>query len=309
MTARPKWLAIVGPTGSGKSALALALARALDGEIISCDSVQLYRRFDIGSAKPSLEEQSLVKHHLIDCFDWHEDCDAARYALLARDMIDTIAARGRLPIVVGGTGLYLRALLAEAFHDELPKDPELRASLQQDSSETLYQRLQALDPLRAQQLHPNDRFRVIRALELTLLLGEPVSSRFVSEASPPRSELRNMGFLIVLEPPRASLHRNISQRTEAMLAAGLIKEVQGLLADGIAPDCKPMLSIGYKQVVHALQSQQSYAELAATIDAATRQYAKRQCTWFRKVDADQRLSIWEPRSVINSLQAIFGSVP
>jgi tRNA dimethylallyltransferase len=303
VTAARRWLAIAGPTGSGKSALALAAAAALDGEIIGCDSVQLYRGFDIGAAKPTAEERESVPHHLVDCLDWHEDCDAARYALLARQALAAVQARGRLPIVVGGTGLYLRALVADAFHDDLPKDEALRAELRAEAPERSYARLVSLDPARATQLHPNDRFRVIRALELCLLLGRPVSELLAAAGRERRTELGEACHLVVLEPPRRALHAAIAARTRQMLEQGLLDEVRGLLAAGVVADCKPMQSIGYKQSVAHLSGALPAADLAAAIDAATRQYAKRQCTWFGKVAADVRLERWEVGPVVAELQS------
>jgi tRNA dimethylallyltransferase len=266
----------------------MELAEKLSGEIIGCDSVQLYRGFDIGSAKPTAVDFSRIPHHLYDVFDWHEECDAALYATLARAAIDRVQARGRIPIVTGGTGLYLRALLGGGWNLDLPKDDALRQRLQSEPSDTLYARLCALDPERAKALHPNDRFRVIRALELVTLLGRPLHEAGFDATKPGDQS----GLIVVLEPPRPILHERIARRTEAMLAQGLIQEVEGLLARGVRPDCKPMGSIGYKEVAEYLQGDTrgvSRADLAATIQTATRQYAKRQCTWFRKVAADLRL--------------------
>jgi tRNA dimethylallyltransferase len=305
VTSKRRWLAIAGPTGSGKSALALAAAAALDGEIIGCDSVQLYRGFDIGAAKPTAAERASVPHHLVDCLDWHEDCDAARYALLAREALAAVQARGRLPIVVGGTGLYLRALVADAFHDDLPKDEALRGELRAEAAERSYARLVRLDPARAAELHPNDRFRVIRALELCLLLGRPVSEVFEAAGGERRTELGEACHLVVLEPPRRALHAAIAARTRQMLEQGLLAEVRGLLEAGVDAACKPMQSIGYKQALAHLRGALPATDLAAAIDAATRQYAKRQCTWFRKVAADVRLESWELAQVVAVLRSRF----
>lgn len=301
MTGPQPWLAILGPTGSGKSALALAIAAALDGEIVSCDSVQLYRGFDLGAAKPTAAERQAVAHHLIDCLDWHQDFDAAQYALLARQTLADVWTRRRLPIVVGGTGLYFRALVAEAFHDAMPKDETLRAQLKQQSTPALYEQLLELDPRRAAQLHPHDRFRVVRAVELCRLLGRPVSDVLQAPGTDD-TPLRRHCHLLILDPPRMRLHAAIAQRTHNMLQQGLVSEVQGLLQRGVDPLCKPMQSIGYKQVVAVLQAGQDVGGVAGAVEAATRQYAKRQSTWFRKVRADSRLTDWEATDVIVQLQ-------
>ena len=299
-----RWMAILGPTGSGKSALGLAVAAALDGEIISCDSVQLYRGFDIGAAKPTSRERQLVRHHLIDCFDWQHDCDAAQYAVQARQAIEDVCSRGRLPIVVGGTGLYFRALIAEAFHDQLPKDDALRARLKQQDAATLYDQLKRIDPKRAGQLHVNDRVRVVRALELSLLLNRPVSE-VLQATGEEETAWRRECYLVILDPDRAQLHAAIASRTQSMINQGLLAEVRYLLATGVNPACKPMQSIGYKQALEVLSSNQLATALAPAIDAATRQYAKRQSTWFRKVRADERLTVWERQGVIATVSTVF----
>jgi tRNA dimethylallyltransferase len=280
---------VAGPTGSGKSALAMHLAAKLGGEILSCDSVQVYRGFDIGSAKPTPAERAAIPHHLVDIADWHDEVDAAVFAKLATAATHDVLARGRVPIICGGTGLYLRALLQQDWHDDLPKDEALREALRLEDSAVLYERLRQIDPERAAALHCNDRFRVVRALELAMLLGGPVSRL-------KKRSTKDPGFaahVIVLNPERSRLHRAIEQRAGTMLAAGLIDEVRDLLAGGVAQTSKPMQSIGYKQVVEHLERAAPLATLQALIVAATRQYAKRQCTWFRKVEADQRLTEWD----------------
>lgn len=297
-----RFIAVAGPTGSGKSHLAMELARQLNGEIVSCDSVQVYRGFDIGTAKANASEQQEIPHHLIDVAEWFEDYDAASYARAARKAIDGIVSLGRIPIVCGGTGLYLRALLQQAWDSDLPKDPGLRQELQQEATSALYARLLLLDPRRAGQLHPNDRFRVTRALELVLLRGQPLEwtkRKHTAATEQPAEEC----FTIVLDPPRSLLHQKIAERSAAMLQRGLLAEVQGLFSRGVSRDCKPMRSIGYLQAGAHLAGELGEAELLPKLIAATRQYAKRQCTWYRRVHADLRLQQWQPSEVIDACRA------
>jgi tRNA dimethylallyltransferase len=286
------YLVLAGPTGSGKSALALALAPRLDAEIISCDSVQVYRGFDIGSAKPTAAEQAAVPHHLLDVVDATGSFDAALFAKAAGEAITEIHGRGRLPLVAGGTGLYLRALLGQGWHADLPSDPALREQLAAEATATLYARLRSLDPERAAVLHPNDRVRIVRAIELVTLLGSTLRDAGLT-LSGPLGARDPRAVIVVLEPPRVELHARIAARTEAMLAGGLPAEVQALLASGVPSGCKPMQSIGYLQAAQHLQGILSATDLPGAIIAATRQYAKRQGTWFRKVDADLRLTAWD----------------
>lgn len=283
----PAFLAVVGPTGSGKSALALAVAARLGGEIIGCDSVQLYRGFDVGSAKPTAADRAECPHHLVDVLAWNEECDAARYALLARAAIRDVATRGRVPIVCGGTGLYLRSLARQSFHDDLPKDEALRERLATLPLADAYTLLKARDPQRASEVHPNDRFRVLRSLELVTLLGRPLrEARGAAPAASAAEDDAPPGLVVLLRPDRAALHAAIARRTRAMLDAGLVREVRELLAAGVATDAKPMRSIGYKETVAMLAGEWPEGALAERIAAATRQYAKRQSTWFRKTPVE-----------------------
>jgi tRNA dimethylallyltransferase len=277
-------LIVAGPTASGKSALAMAAARAVGGEIISCDSVQLYRGFDIGSAKPTAAEQAEIPHHLLDVADWHDNYDAARFAREARQKITEVASRGRMPVIAGGTGLYLRAMLQQDFHDDLPSDETLRTELRSQPPEALYQRLEKLDPRRAAEIHPHDQFRVIRALEINLLTGAPVP-----EKTGAVGQRATDYYFVVLDPDRKILHARIAARARLMLEQGLLSEVRQLIRAGVDPDCKPMQSIGYKQCVDVIAGRSSEDDLYEKIVAATRQYAKRQCTWFRKTDCDLRI--------------------
>ncbi len=291
-------LALVGPTGSGKTSLAMALAERLDGEIVGCDSVQLYRGFDIGSAKPTREERKRVPHHLVDLLAWNEDCDAAQYATLARAAIADVQGRGRVPIVTGGTGLYLRSLTGAAFHDDLPKDAALRASFATRPLAELYAELQRLDPKRASEIHANDRFRVARSLELFTLLGKPLSA-----LPPPPQNATPPLCVVILDPERAALHASIERRTREMLAGGLLDEVRGLLAAGVERDCKPMRSIGYKEGAEHMAGTLAEPALEPAIAAATRQYAKRQVTWFKKTPAALRLARPDVDAVIRRWSA------
>jgi tRNA dimethylallyltransferase len=282
-------LVIFGPTASGKSALAFEAACQLNAEIISCDSVLVHRGFDIGSAKPPLSERERVPHHLIDVVAADEPWDTGLWAKAARDALHDVAARGRLPIVVGGTGLYLRALMAENFHGDLPHSSEIRARLETMTSAELWQRLQSADAVRAAEIHPHDRYRLIRALELLELLGRPLR-----DVPQPTQKSEFVWRTVYLDPPRAWLHERIKKRTEAMLAAGLVAEVEDLLSQGVPESIKPMQSIGYRQVVDFLQGRLPRETLADAITAATRQYAKRQCTWFRKLKPDIHVKVLPP---------------
>lgn len=274
-------IVIVGPTGSGKSSLALALAKELDGELIGCDSVQIFRGFDIGSAKDTNTEN--IKHHMIDVADWNQEYDAALYAEQARKCHDDIRSRGKLPILVGGTGLYLRAFWGQGWSGEIPKDDALRTELEARFAPDLYEELTRIDPDRAREIHPNDKFRIVRAIEINRLTGAPVAK--VSTEDPGS---RPASFLIIIDPNRAGLHEAIAARTATMLKSGLVDEVKRLLDQGVDPACKPMQSIGYKQVAAYLKGDLKEAELQDRIIFATRQYAKRQTTWFRKVPFEHK---------------------
>ncbi|MFK7873015.1 MAG: tRNA (adenosine(37)-N6)-dimethylallyltransferase MiaA [Oligoflexales bacterium] len=272
-----KTIAIVGPTASGKSQLALALARELNGEIVSCDSVQVYRGFDIGSAKPTLDEQHSIVHHMIDILDPQEKMDAAVYARSAQQAIANVKAKGKVPILVGGTGLYFRALCGEKFHD-LPTDLNLKIELSQKNCETLYDELSQSDPERAQKIHKNDHFRLVRAVEIFRLTQMKMTD-LTAEV-----KKENLDFFTwALIPDRKCLHQRIENRSVEMLRGGLVEEVENLLEKKCPEDAWPFQSIGYKQVLNWIQGGkcESFDQLSEKIMIATRQYAKRQCTWFR----------------------------
>ena len=293
-------LVVAGPTASGKSQLAMDLARSLGGEIVSCDSVQLYRGFDIGSAKPTPAERREIPHHMVDIMGWQDGYDASRYAHDAREAIAQILSRDRIPIIVGGTGLYLRALWGEEW-DNLPSDERLREELSVLSADQLHQQLTALNPQRAAQIHRNDRYRLQRGLEIALLSKDAAYDKKERQRD---EKGRNEHVMIFIAVKREMLHERIARRTANMLDAGLISEVENLVREGCPLTVKPMQSIGYKQVAQLLSGQLARADLAPSIEAATRQYAKRQRTWFHKVPADVYLD--EPAlspSLLSTLQS------
>jgi tRNA dimethylallyltransferase len=271
---------IVGPTASGKSALALDLARRWGGEIVSCDSLQVYRGLDIGSAKPTPDERALVPHHLIDVVDPDEDFSAADYARRARVALKDVSRRGRLPIVVGGTGLYLRALIEGLFAGPSRND-RLRARL--DSMATrfgaqrLHRVLRRVDGAAAERVQVRDRVRIVRALEVFFLTGRPLSEQ------QGRGGQALEGYqvrLVGLEPGRAALRRRVELRTAAMLDQGLIEETQALIRKGLGGH-RPLRAIGYRQAVAVIEGHLTLAEAQAAIVRDTMRYAKRQMTWFR----------------------------
>jgi tRNA dimethylallyltransferase len=268
-------IVVAGPTGSGKSDLALALARHFRGEIVNCDSVQVYRGLDIGSAKTPAAEREGVPHHLIDVADPSEDLTAGAYAELARAALADITARRRLPIIAGGTGFYLRSLL-DGLSPAPARDPDLRARLIKVGARrptTIHRLLQRRDPAAALRIHPNDRQKLIRALELSAAAG------------PPRSRLPLTGYSVLkigLNPERSELYRRLNLRSAAMFQNGLLAETQALLDTGLNATAKSLQTLGYKQAVQVLTQGVPLADAIGDCQTKTRQYAKRQLTWFRR---------------------------
>jgi tRNA dimethylallyltransferase len=277
-----KVLVIAGPTAAGKSATALHLAQMLNGEIINADSVQVYRGLDIGAAKPSASERAAVIHHLLDIADPRENYTVARYQKDAAAAIVRVHSRGRLPILVGGTGLYIRAVVRGYAFSESGMDEELRSRLRTEAEAlgpaALHNRLSQLDPDAAARLHPNDVRRVIRALEVYEQTQTPISRQVEQTQPNPAYDVRMIG--ITLE--REVLYRRIEQRVDRMLEAGLVTEVRSLLESGVPPQAKAMQSLGYRQIVAFLQGDISLAEATEQIKRDTRRFAKRQLTWFRR---------------------------
>jgi tRNA dimethylallyltransferase len=276
-------VAVVGPTASGKSDLGIALALRLGGEIINCDSVQVYKEIEIATAKVPLAERRGVPHHLIDFVPPERTYTAADWARDALAKIDEIEARGRTALLVGGTGFYLRAL-REPFFEAPPTDADLRQRLvrlrERRGPEHLHKLLQRLDPERASRLAPRDWSRVQRALELRLQTGEKLSARLSQRPAPPTQAARLRVF--VLDPPRAELYRRIDLRAEAHFRAGLVEEVRGLLARGVPPDTSALGAHGYRRVVEYLRGERTLESAIAQTQLDVRHYAKRQLTWFRR---------------------------
>ena len=272
-------LAIVGPTGSGKSALALELAGEFGGEIVNCDSLQLYRGFDIASAKTQAVERRGIPHHLIDVLDPSQIYSAGEYARDARAVVAAVSARGRLPVVVGGTGFYLQALLEGLPGLPMRHEP-LRARLlarEQKRPGSIHRLLSRLEPHAAARIHPHDIHKLVRALEVRIL------TRTRTPSSAQAEPLRGYRVLkLGLDPDRALLHTRLDARVRAMFASGLLEEVRQLLARGTTGEEKPFESLGYKQALRHLRGGMSLDEAIASTQLETRQYAKRQWTWFRR---------------------------
>jgi len=277
----PLLVVIVGPTGSGKTALSIELATRFAGEIVNCDSVAIFREFSIGTAKPTAQERSRAVHHLFDVFEPTAHTTAGQYARMARSAIQEIRLRGALPIVVGGTGLYLRALLEGLFPGP-ERSEELRLRLRRRSGEKgsqhLYRILARLDWTMAQRIHANDIPKLIRAIEVCLRTRRPMSEQW----NLGRDTLRGFRILrIGLNPNRAELYERINRRVEKMFATGLIEETRELLTS-YGPRAYPFASIGYKQVLAFLDGDFDQESAIAAVQQAHRNYAKRQMTWFRR---------------------------
>ncbi len=276
-------IAIVGPTASGKSDLGLALAELYNGEIINCDSVQVYRGIYVATAKVPLAEQRGIPHHLIDIAEPTENFTAVQWAAVARETIAEIEARGKRAFLVGGTGFYLKALTTQ-FFDAPEIDERLRPRLlklmARKGAEHLHKLLTRVDPVTANRYAPKDWSRVTRALEVYFSSGKPMSEWQAASPEQPTPEAARLHYL-VLEPPREELYARINQRADVMIEQGLLEEIQSLLAAGVPPDAKAFGAHGYKRFVEYLQGQRTLASAVEQMKLDTRHYAKRQWSWWR----------------------------
>ncbi len=291
---KPNILVICGPTASGKTALAAELALRFGGEVVSADSMQVYRRMDIGTAKPTRSEQRGVPHHMIDVAEPEENYSVARYVADAVPIVDGILARGKLPIIAGGTGLYIDHLVAgrqfAPFQPDSGLRPQLQARAREEGLPALYAQLAQVDPDAAGSIHPNDEKRIIRALEVFLSTGKPLSQHDrESRALPSRYTPLTIALNFAQRP---HLWERIDRRVDQMMAQGLEGEVRALLESGIPPDCTAMQAIGYKELAAAIRSGRPAADGAEEVKLRSRQYAKRQLTWFRR-NRDARWFEWE----------------
>lgn len=276
-------ICIAGPTASGKTALAATLAKELNGEVVSCDSMQVYRRMDIGTAKPTLEEMQGIPHHMIDVAEPWEDFSVSRYCEMAAPIVDDIIFRGKTAVIAGGTGLYMDALIRGNAFAPFPATgvrERLEAQADAEGMEAMLSRLRAVDPDAARRLHLSDRKRILRALEVYLETGETITEHNrKTQAVPPRYSPLWLGLDFAR---RGELYRRIDLRVGLMLEQGLVEEIRGLLADGIPEKATAMQAIGYKEFVDALDGRCTIEEAADQVRQSSRRYAKRQLTWFRR---------------------------
>lgn len=276
-------IAVLGPTASGKSALGLELAKKLDGEIVNFDSVQVYRGFDIGSSKTPPEERGGIPHHLLDVLDPTEQCSAGDFARMGRAVLADIRARGKTPVLVGGTGFYFKALVGGLFEGPA-RDESLRRRLEGIAARGRLHRLLArLDAAAAQRIHPHDTPKLVRAVEVCILARRPLSE---AHAQPP-APLEGFRILrLGLDPPREELYERINRRSRLMFEQGLLDEVRGLLAAGVPRTAWAFGALGYRQALACVDGSLSMEEAIEQTAQGTRQYAKRQLTWFRRQEQE-----------------------
>ena len=275
-------ICIAGPTASGKTALSIALAKELDGEVVSCDSMQVYKYMDIGTAKPSLEERDGVPHHMLDVADPQEDFSVSRYCEMATPIVDDILARGKTAIIAGGTGLYMDALIRGNNFAPFPSTG-VREQLEQEPIADVFTRLQEVDPDSAARLHLADKKRIIRAMEVYLETGETITAHNKkTQALPPRY---NPVWFGLSDENRQDLYDRIDRRVELMVQQGLVDEIKSLLQRGIPEKATAMQAIGYKEFLQVLHAETDIAGAVAQVQQASRKYAKRQLTWFRRNSA------------------------
>ena len=289
-----KIVVVAGPTASGKTALGIALAKDFNGEIVSADSMQVYRGMDIGTAKASLAEREGIPHHMLDVAEPWEDYSVARYVEQAEACCRDILSRGKRPILVGGTGLYIDSLISGRDFAAVDSDQGLREALAAEydalGGEAMHRRLQELDPERAAILHPGDKRRIVRALEVYRLTGMTITEHDrQTQALPKRFDAAAIHLNF---KNRAALYARIDRRVDMMVEQGLFREVEGLLAAGLSPESTAMQAIGYKEVVRSLQGELRREEAVDLIKQASRRYAKRQLTWFNR-DKEALPILWE----------------
>ena len=276
-------ICIAGPTASGKTALAVALAKEFNGEVVSCDSMQIYKRMDVGTAKPTAEEREGIPHHMIDVAEPDEDFSVSKYCEMASPIVDDILARGKTAISAGGTGLYMDSLIRGNAFAPFPSTgmrERLEAQADREGMEAMLTLLRSIDPEAAARLHLSDRKRILRALEVYYETGETITAHNLrTQAIPPRYTPLWLGLDFA---DRAELYRRIDLRVELMLRQGLVEEIRSLLHSGIPEKCTAMQAIGYKEFVAALDGQCTIEEAAEEVKKSSRHYAKRQLTWFRR---------------------------
>ena len=276
-------ICIAGPTASGKTALAVQIAKDFHGEVISCDSMQIYRRMDIGTAKPTPEEMDGIPHHMIDVVEPEEEFSVSRYCAMASPILDDILARGKTAVIAGGTGLYMDALIKGNDFAPCPSTgcrERLEAEADEKGMEYMLDWLRRVDPDAAAKLHLADRKRIIRALEVWQETGETITVHNLrTQAIPPKYNALWLGLDF---SDRAELYRRIDLRVDIMLKMGLLEEIRSLLANGIPAKCTAMQAIGYKEFVTALEGRDTVENAAQELKKASRHYAKRQLTWFRR---------------------------
>ncbi len=276
-------ICIAGPTASGKTALAVAMAQALDGEVVSCDSMQVYKRMDIGTAKPTLEEMAHIPHHMLSVAEPEEDFSVSRYCAMATPIVEDICARGKTAIIAGGTGLYMDSLIRGndfAPYPSTGRRQELERLADREGIEAVLCKLREVDPESAQRLHPSDKKRIIRAMEVYLETGETITRHNQNtQARPPRF---SPVWFALEDENRQSLYDRIDRRVNTMVTNGLIDEIQALLSSGVPEKATSMQAIGYKEFVDYLHEHCTLEQAIAQVQQASRHYAKRQLTWFRR---------------------------
>ena len=303
-------ICIAGPTASGKTALAVALAKEIGGEVISCDSMQIYRHMDIGTAKPTSEEMQGIPHHMLDVAEPSEDFSVSRYCQMATPIVEDILNRGKIPIITGGTGLYMDALIRGntfAPHPSTGMREKLEAQADSEGMDAMLKLLTTIDPDSANRLHQKDRKRVLRALEVYYETGETITEHNrKTQQIPPQY---NPYWFAIEDSERTTLYNRIDSRVKIMLRNGLLEEIQKLLDMGVPEKCTAMQAIGYKEFVDALAGRISITEATQQVQQASRHYAKRQLTWFRRNAAIHWLKR-EPEDtlekILNSLRQIVG---
>jgi len=294
---------IVGPTAIGKTATAIELARRLNGEIISIDSRQVYRGMDVGTAKPTLRQQQEIPHHLIDILELNEQISAGQYRERALQVVKDIWSRGKLPIFVGGSGMYIKAMVQGIFRESITDESvreKIKSELDGKGSVALYNRLMDIDPTLAIKIHINDVKRITRALEIYEITGKPPSEHYKTQKTDPPFPYR----IFVLTMERGKLYERINKRVDQMIADGLVDEVKNLLQSGLRRNLDALLTLGYREVILYLDDKCSFDEMVENIKRNTRRYAKRQLTWFRNQLDATWITVSEEQSISDVAEII-----